>query len=55
MRDLKRETDMGSYIAFAVISAVIGALIAKDDDKALGAILGGLFGPIGWLVVLFKK
>ncbi len=35
------------------VSAVIGYLIGNTKEEgAAGAILGGLFGPLGWLFVL---
>ena len=35
------------------VSAVIGYLIGNSKNEgAAGAILGGLFGPVGWLIVL---
>jgi hypothetical protein len=39
-------------LVIAAIGALVGYLIGKPKGRAGdGAILGGLFGPIGWLII----
>src|SRR5262245_7383916 len=39
-------------LVIAAIGALVGYLIGKPKGRAGdGAVLGGLFGPIGWLII----
>ena len=46
---------MGLYLIVAIICAGLGYAIATEDNKVMGAILGGLLGPIGVIVAAFLK
>ena len=39
----------------AVICAVLGYIIASDNNKPMGAILGLFLGPLGVLISVFLK
>ena len=46
---------MEIFIPVAIICGILGYMVASDDDKVMGTILGLLLGPFGVLISVFLK
>ena len=46
---------MEFLIVLSVVCAALGYLVAAEDKKGTGALLGGLLGPVGVLVAALIK
>lgn len=46
---------MGTIIIFSAICGGVGYAVASEQNKAAGAILGLVFGPIGIVVAAVMK
>jgi len=46
---------MEIFILVAIICGVLGYMIASDDNKVMGGVLGLVLGPFGVLISVFLK
>jgi hypothetical protein len=46
---------MELYIIVAVVCAGLGYAVATEENKVMGAVLGGSLGPIGVIVAAILK
>jgi len=46
---------MEIFILVAIICGILGYMVASDDDKVMGTILGLFLGPFGVLISVFLK
>ena len=46
---------MEIFALVAIVCGLLGYMIASDDDKVLGGILGFFLGPLGVLISVLLK
>ena len=43
------------YLVIAIICGILGAAIADENNRLMGALMGALLGPIGLIIVAIIK